>query len=281
LLSEYSNVPKDSIFLSSGSDIIIKEFIFLFSENRKMIIADPTFIIISNAARKTTCPLTKIRLKEPEFKLSISPILEEKNKPTLVVLDNPNNPTGAVLLEENELKKILENENVILLIDEAYFEFSNTTFAHLTNNYPNLGVLRTLSKSFGLAGSGIGYLIGGDSIQEKFRGLEIMLPYPSVIAGINALKNTDYMTSYVREVASEKKRILKLISDIGLSAYPSNTNFLLMKTNTRNISQKLAEKGVLVSDLSNYSLEDNLFRVTIGSREENDYFLECIRNIVG
>ena len=133
-LSNYSNTPQESIVLSSGSDLLIKEFTFLFSNNRQIIIAEPTFIVINNAAQNADSPLIKIRIKEPDFKLSLEPLLDEFKKPTLVVFDNPNNPTGSLLLTQNDIETILEYENVILLIDEAYFEFSNVSFVELIND---------------------------------------------------------------------------------------------------------------------------------------------------
>jgi histidinol-phosphate aminotransferase len=279
LLSDYTKSPQNSIILSSASDILIKEFIYLFSRDRQIIIADPTFILIINSAQKTSSPLIKIRLKEPEFKISLESIVNEIKKPTLLVLDNPNNPTGNLLFNEKDLKTILENENVIVLVDEAYFEFSKITFAYMIKNYSNLAVSRTLSKCFGLAGSGIGYLIAGEIIYKKFLGLDIMLPYPSVIAANYALENKGYMTKYIDEINQEKQRITNAICEIGITVYPSYTNFLLMKTGIIDIFQKLLEQGVIVSDMSN-QLSSEYIRVTIGTKIENNYFLKAIKKVI-
>ena len=234
-LSSYTKVPHESIILSSGSDLLIKEFIYLFSSNRQIIIADPTFVVINNSAQNTDAPLLKIKLNEPNYQISIESLINELEKPSLVVFDNPNNPTGSLILTQDVIETILEDQNVILLIDEAYYEFSKVGYVELIDNYPNLAVLRTLSKSFGLAGSGIGYLIAGDLIQKRFQGLEIMLPYPSVIAGIKALEHKEYMDDYIKDVEAEKRRITKIALELGIIVYPSHTNFLLMKTETHNI----------------------------------------------
>ncbi|MFX0005090.1 MAG: pyridoxal phosphate-dependent aminotransferase [Promethearchaeota archaeon] len=278
-LSNYANVPQESIFLSSGSDLLLKEFIFLFSNNRQIIIAEPTFIVINNSAQSTDSYLIKVRLNEPDFKIHLDAIIDQLDKPSLIVLDNPNNPTGNTILTENDIKTILKHENAILLIDEAYFEFSKVSYAKLTKNYSNFAVIRTLSKSFGLAGSGIGYLIGGEYIRKKFQGLEIMLPYPSVVAGINALKNQQYMEDYVNEIESEKNRIRRNLSDLEIISYPSCTNFLLLKTKIGHITEKLLELGVLVHDVTNQFGSDYC-RLTIGSSEENTYFLKVLEKII-
>lgn len=277
-LSLYSNAPQDSIFLSSGSDLLIKEFIFLFSNNRQIIITEPTFIIINNSAQNADASLIKIRLKEPDFKLSLEPLLNELDKPSLLVFDNPNNPTGNLILNRTDIEQILKFDNVILLVDEAYFEFSKVSFIDLIEKYQNLAIVRTLSKSFGLAGSGIGYLLAGDLIQRKFQGLEIMLPYPSVIAGINALRNPEYMMEYVKEIENEKKRIIKNLLKLGITVFPSFANFLLLKTEIQNLSHTLAKLGILVHDVSP-QLSSEFIRVTIGSKNENDYFLKALERI--
>ncbi|MFX1349382.1 MAG: pyridoxal phosphate-dependent aminotransferase [Promethearchaeota archaeon] len=278
-LSRYTNVPQESIVLSSGSDLIIKEFIFLFSNNRQIIIAEPTFVVINNSAQTADSSLIKIKLNEPDFKISLESLNNELNTPSLIVFDNPNNPTGSLIITENDIKSILEHENIILLIDEAYFEFSKVSFVDLIKIYPNLAILRTLSKSFGLAGSGIGYLIAGNLIRKKFEGLDIMLPYPSVIAGIKALEHQSYMEDYINEIEIEKNRITQFALELGIIVFPSHTNFLLMKTEIQNISERLAERGVLVHDASN-QLSSEYFRVTIGSKKENDFFLDSLRKII-
>jgi len=278
LISDYTKVPQDSIILSSASDILIKEFIYLFARNRQIIIADPTFILITNTAQKTSSPLLKIRLREPEFKISLEQFGDEISKPTLIVFDNPNNPTGSLLLNKKDVKTVLENENVIFLIDEAYFEFSKISYANLLNDFSNLAILRTLSKSFGLAGSGIGYILCGDVIKKKFIGLEIMLPYPSVVAAINALQNLEYMKKYINEIEKEKKRIITSVSKMGIMVFPSYTNFILMKTGIQNISQNLVKLGIYVHDVSE-QLGSEYIRVTVGTEKENDYFLSYFEQL--
>jgi histidinol-phosphate aminotransferase len=280
LLSEYANVAPESLILSFGSDILIKEFIYLFSKERQIIVADPTFFLITTTAQKTQSPLYRIKLKEPNFELSLETFIDGLKKPTLIIIDNPNNPTGNLLLGESNIKLLLENENVILLIDEAYYEFSKVGYAHLISEYPNLAVLRTLSKSFGLAGSGIGYLIAGETILNRFSGLDVMLPYPSVIAGIEALQNKDYALKYIDDVAKEKERITRSLRKMNINAYPSYTNFLLIKTDVPDLAQKLEQEGVFVSNLSNYSLSSDFIRVSIGSEIENGLFIEKLKEMI-
>jgi len=279
LLTEYNNLPPESIILRPASDILIKELIFLFAQDRKIIICDPTFIIIQNAVQKTDSPILKVKLRPPEFKFPTKVILKEINEPTLVFLDNPNNPTGKLIITEQEIESLLQNKYVLLFIDEAYYEFSDFTVAPLVKKYNNLGVLRTLSKSFGLAGAGNGYLIAGQLIKKKLSGLDVMLPYPSVLGSIAALKNRGYFQEKIKEIESEKIWIKEKIEKLGIATYSSQTNFLLINTKKPYIAQELRKYGIYIYDASNY-FTDGVIRVSIGTQKENERFLKVLENLI-
>ncbi|TXT64223.1 MAG: putative Histidinol-phosphate aminotransferase [Promethearchaeota archaeon] len=279
LLAEYNNISPEAIFLSPGSDIIIKEFIFLHSTIDQIIIPDPAFIIIENSVEKTPSSILKVKLSAPNFHFPYDYLISEIEKPTLIVLDNPNNPTGKLIIDKKGIEDLLNNDNITLLIDEAYFEFSKYTVIDLIDTYPNLAILRTLSKSFGLAGSGIGYLIAGEKLRKKFKGLEIMLPYPSVTAASAALIHRDYIEEYRDLIKREKQKILKKCDHLNITAYPSSTNFVLINTEIPDIAKSLAERNILVYDASNY-FTFGFIRVSIGLEKENEYFLETLEKIV-
>ncbi|MBD3211940.1 MAG: aminotransferase class I/II-fold pyridoxal phosphate-dependent enzyme [Candidatus Lokiarchaeota archaeon] len=279
LLANYNDISPETIFLSPGSDIIIKEFVFLHSTVDQIIIPDPAFIIIENSVEKTPSSILKVKLSAPDFRFPYKYLVSEIDKPTLIVVDNPNNPTGKLIIEKEGIKKLLNNDNITLLVDEAYFEFSKYTVIDLIETYPNLAILRTLSKSFGLAGSGIGYLITGEKLREKFKGLEIMLPYPSVIAASAALKHRDYIEEYRDLIQREKQKILEKCEQLNVTAYPSNTNFVLINTEIPNIVNTLAKQNVFVYDASNY-FASGYIRASIGLKKENDYFLKILEKVV-
>ncbi|MFO7796053.1 MAG: pyridoxal phosphate-dependent aminotransferase [Promethearchaeati archaeon] len=278
LLANYNNIDEDRLFLSPGSDLLLKEFIFLYSNIEQIIIPDPTFIIIENAVEKLSTSVLKVKLSAPDFKFPVKFIKFELKQPTLIIIDNPNNPTGQLIINQKEVESLLQNKEVFLLIDEAYYEFSKQTVINLTEKYPNLAVMRTLSKSFGLAGSGIGYMVAGTEIRKKFNGLEIMLPYPSVIAATSALKNLDYLNEYINLMEKEKQRLIEQIRKFGFETYSSKTNFLLINTGIPNIAEKLANNKVYVYDASNY-FSSGYIRVTISTEEENNYFLDVLEKI--
>ncbi|TXT62096.1 MAG: putative Histidinol-phosphate aminotransferase [Promethearchaeota archaeon] len=279
LLSSYSTIEKERIILSAGSDILIKEFIFRFSHVDQIIIANPTFIIIQNSALQSDSELLKVRLSEPHFTFPTKLIENQITKPTLLVLDNPNNPSGKRIVTEDQLGILLKKEMLTVLIDEAYFEFSGNSVLPLIKRYPNIAITRTLSKAFGLAGIGLGYMLAGETIVEAFEGLDIMLPYPSVMGAISALQNKDYMEEFVEFVHKEKQTMIERLQELDANYYESETNFLLITTGIQNIAQRLAEKSIYVCPVSDYFGSDSI-RVSIGTHQENTIFLEALQKLL-
>jgi len=276
MLSDYSKAPKEHIILSSGSDLLIREMIHLFSKRRKTIVVDPTFFPITQAAKQFASKLLKIRLSEPSFDLPISYLIDELNEQSLLVIDSPNNPTGKILLDRVE--DIVET-GAYLLIDEAYYEFSGIGFAEFVKDHPNLAVTRTMDKAFSLAGARIGYLIAGKTFLNEFSGFDTFLPLPSVYAAIEALKNIDYIKKNVSKIIDERKRVQKEVAKMGIEVYPSNTNFLLIKTGVPDAARELKKAGVLVFDLSN-QLSSEFIRVSIGTKDENNFFLFSLGKLI-
>ncbi|MBS3787714.1 histidinol-phosphate aminotransferase family protein [Candidatus Bipolaricaulota bacterium] len=279
LLSNYSNVPKERIIFGSGSDLLLQEIIRVFSPARRIITVSPSFFPTVDAAKKYGKELIRIRLSPPEFDLDLDSLLDKLEGPSLVVVDNPNNPTGKLLVEKEDALKILKSTNTLLVVDEAYYEFSGVTFSSLLEEYSNLAVTRTLDKAFSLAGARLGYLIAGKDFLESLAPSGTYFPKPSLLAGIEALKDTGYAEKNVNLIMEEKKRVKARLTDIGIQARPTSTNFLLFNTELPDMVRKLRKKGIFVKDLSHRWLSGYI-RVTVGKPEENDIFLTKIRDSV-
>ena len=148
-------------------------------------------------------------------------------------------------------------------------------------NHSNLAVTRSMSKAFGLAGLKIGYMIAGEKVLDAFSALDLPLrpTKPSVYAGIEALKDTQYVERNVRLIVKERERVKKEACEMGFKVYPSSTNFLLIQTNTPYSARKLREKRIIVFDPSN-QLPNNFIRVSIGRKEDNDAFLSALKKIL-
>mgnify|MGYP001033398930 CR=1 FL=1 len=277
LLADYNDISPQRITLSPGSDLLLRNIINTFSKNRKIITINPSFFSIFHQALKFANKLIKIQLVPQNFALKPELILYELDDPTLIILDNPNNPTGAILLDENLIENILQSPNVLLLIDEAYFEFSKQTFAGLIERYPNLAILRTMDKAFSLAGLRLGYLLAGDAFKNNFLDFPKFLPTPTLFAGIEALKNPKYVFENVEKIIAERERVKEGLRKLNIEVFPSKGNFLLIKSNAPDFEQKMVEKGILIRSLSEEWLSD-FYRVSIGLPKENDTFLLAMKN---
>jgi len=272
LLAEYSGVPDRHILLSQGSDLLLRELICPFSKGRNVVTVSPSFFPTVEAVKQFATERLSIRLSPPMFDLSLELLMDMLEVPTLLILDNPNNPTGKMLLERRMVEAIAEHGKVLLVVDEAYYEFSKTTFADMVADYPRLAVIRTMDKAFGLAGARVGYAIVGEAFLNVFSSFYSLLSRPSLYAAIEALKHPEYMKENVRRTIAERERLRRALHDLGSCVYPSSANFLLIKSEIPDVVRRLGELGVLVSDISS-QLPLGFARVSIGTRGENDTFI--------
>ena len=277
LIGKYSDIPSDRVILSPGSDFLLREVINIFSKDRKIIMMNPSFFPVSQYAMKLARKLTKIQISPPDFKLDRNLLLNELNEPTLLIIDNPNNPTGKILIDDSLAEKILQNKNALLLVDEAYYEFSGQTFAGLIKKYPNLAIIRTMDKAFSLAGLRLGYLLAGGFFKDQFSDFPASLSRPTLFAAIEALKNPEYLTINVNKILSEKARVEKELTKIGIQVFPGSTNFILIKSKLPDFGKKLMDSGTIIKDLSEEWL-NGFYRISIGLPEENDALLSIIKN---
>jgi histidinol-phosphate aminotransferase len=275
LLAGYCGVPRDRVILSPGSELLLREVIHTFSQGRRVITVSPSFFPTVQAAKQFAAEWLSIRLTPPAFDLNTKLLMEVLKGPSLVILDNPNNPTGRLLLGPPVVEALLQQENVLLVIDEAYYEFSGVTFADRVADHPRLAVIRTMDKAFSLAGARVGYGIVGEAFGDVLSSFYAFLPRPSLRAAMEALKRPEDMRENVRRVVGERERLRRALDELGVHLYPSSTNFLLVRSEVPDLVRRLRDEGVLVSDVSN-QLPAGFFRVSIGTPGENDAFLAAL-----
>jgi histidinol-phosphate aminotransferase len=272
LMAGYCGVSKHHVILSPGSDLLLREVIHTFSKGRKVITVSPSFFPTVQAAKQFATEQLSIRLSPPTFDLNLELLMNALKGPSLVIIDNPNNPTGRTLLDRWGVGAILEHENALLVIDEAYYEFSGATFADMVADHGHLTIIRTMDKAFSLAGARVGYGIAGEAFLDALSSFDAFLPQPSLCAAMEALRQPDYMRQNVRRVVEERDRLWQALDGLGVRVYPSSTNFLLVRTEVPDLVTRLRDAGVLVSDVSN-QLPSGFFRASIGTPEENDAFV--------
>jgi histidinol-phosphate aminotransferase len=290
LLAEYAGVAEDKVVVGPGSDLLIREIVHAFARERTAVTVSPTFLPTLETVRTVAARQVGLRLSPPTFELDPEILMGALKGPCLVIIDNPNNPTGQVLLDRETVRAVLERERTRLLIDEAYHEFArvsyqgeerpDASFVDLVDDYANLTVTRTLDKAFSLAGARVGYAVVGEDFRDAFVGFYGFLPQPSLYAAIEALENPGYARKSVRQLVEERERLREALEDAGARVIPSQANFLLVRTGVPDIARRLKDAGVLVSDVSN-QLPPGFIRVSVGTHEENDAFLVAFRRIIG
>ena len=287
LKAEIGNLKKvlaSHIFLGNGSDEPIDLLIRACCEPQqdKICILPPTYGMYEVAANINHVEIVKIPLKN-DFSLNTEIILNTiKNQSIkLLFICSPNNPTGNIF-PKKEITKIIESFHGIVVIDEAYQDFSSESgFLSELTNYPNLVVLQTFSKAWGMAGIRLGMAFASTEIVAILN--KIKPPYNINILtqefALQALKKKDKVENEIQQIILERNRLtaaLKQLESVN-TVFPSEANFILVKINHANkLYHYLTQKGIVIRDRS--SIIQNCIRITIGTTEENKLLLQEITN---
>lgn len=279
-ISRDFGVKPKNILPGNGSDELIYYLITTFGG--PVLYPVPTFSmygIISQAfgEKRIAIPLDK------EFDLELEKILKaiKKQKPKLIFLSSPNNPTGNCFSSDRILK-IIEASNGIVVVDEAYQPFaSDKGFMPMLKDYKNLVIMRTLSK-IGLAGLRVGFLIADGEIINEVN--KVRLPFNlnslSQAVAVKVLKNKKALKSYTKSIISERGRLFSEMAKIkGIKPYPSEANFILFRVKEPDkIYKRLLKMGILVRNMN--GVVNNCLRVTVGTPEENRIFLNAMKEVI-
>ncbi len=284
-IARYAGVDTNQVLLTSGSDQAISLIFRTFTDvNDSVIIPSPTFSMYGITAQicggiidRPSYSGTPLRFPTDEILTRITPQVR------LIVICNPNNPTGT-LAAVSDIKQIAKKaNNSIILVDEAYAEFSGISCVKLIKTIPNLIITRTFSKAFGLAGARIGYIIADPtyvSELRKIRGPYDVNIFAAVVASA-ALKDIPDMRRYVALVMNRSKPLLEnFFSTNKIPFCPSAANFLLFyPDNATRVEMILRENGILVRQFNSQGLE-NALRVTIGTINETNQFINIYTRYV-
>jgi histidinol-phosphate aminotransferase len=284
-LSEIKGVPPRNIFLGNGSDeaidILFRSFCNPGVDN--VILVPPTYGMYEVSANVNDIAIKKVHLTE-EYQLNLEGIAEAIDEHTkLIFICSPNNPTGNSMHRE-DVETILANFNGIVVIDEAYINFSRQkTFIQELTEYANLVVLQTLSKAWGLAGLRVGMAFASEEIIEVMN--KVKPPYnvneASQQLALQALQNVDQVNAWIKETLIQRDRLVLGLKDFDfvLDIYPSDANFILVKTtDPKGIYNFLVSKGIIVRDRSKVELCEGSLRITVGTPEENETLLKTLKN---
>lgn len=282
-LGGIKTVPAERIFLGNGSDEVIDVLLRTFCEPGKdnVITLPPTYGMYEVSAGINNVEVRKAPLL-PGFQPDLDLIAREVDENTkLIFICSPNNPTGNSI-DREVIETILNNFNGLVIIDEAYINYSRyRSFIQELNEYPNLVVLQTLSKAWGLAGLRLGIAFAGKGIIDLLN--KVKPPYnvnqPAQELAIAALGNLEQVNQWIKTTVAERERLEKALLKLPIvqKVFPSDTNFLLVKTeNAADVYKKLVERGIIVRDRSRVSLCENCLRITVGSPGENNQLIEAL-----
>lgn len=279
-IAELRNVRLENIFAGVGSDEAIDLLLRIFCEpvRDRILITPPTYGMYKVAADIHHVFVDQIPLNS-NFDIDISAIRDGvKENTKLIFLCSPNNPTGNDLARD-AIKHIANEFSGIVVVDEAYIDFSERkSLAAEMAGFPNLVVLQTFSKAFGLAGIRLGIAIAAEDIIKYM--LKVKAPYNvnSLTSryALEALENLDTVRFNIGKIKEERNRLSQALSGLSFveKVYPSDANFILFKLNNAYpVFQKLAGKDIIVRYRGNEPKCENCLRVTVGTPDENDRFL--------
>jgi len=283
-LSEHTGVPKGWIMAGNGSDELILNILLVFGNGGHVIIPTPTFSMyhihsLIAGAKPIEVP------RGSKFEVDVSAVAEacKRYQARAVIVCSPNNPTANTTPVE-DIKRLLEESDSLIVVDEAYIEFGGESCLSLLNRYPNLVILRTFSKAFGLAGLRVGYLLGNPAVVKEL--YKVKQPFNlntfSQMAARAALSNKEEFKLLIDKVLLMRDKLVKELSLIkNVTVFPSEANFILFRTQLKGkeVFEKLLKKGVLIRNVHAPGIEDCL-RVTVGRESENKFFLDSLRAVL-
>jgi histidinol-phosphate aminotransferase len=272
----------EQIIIGNGSDELIQYLMqVLCDEGDTIAFPDPTFAMYGITSQCLGLTPVSFPLNNNwDFDAQTALEALAKHKARLVFISYPNNPTGNCFSEQ-EIQKLIEQFKGIVVLDEAYYDFAGKSFLKQMATHNNLVVLRSLSK-IGLAGLRIGYGIFPSVLAEQVN--KVRLPYNSNTlsqwVATELLNNFTHLQNQIHTILEERTRLMDKLSKLpGIIAYPSNSNFILFQAQNggEKLFKELKKNGILLRNLNAHPRLKNCLRVTIGTKQENDQFLDQLR----
>lgn len=279
------NLTINNLFLGNGSDEVIDLLIRAFCTpgKDKIMIHPPTYGMYQVAASTNDNEVLKVNLT-PEFELDLDEILVQAKDVKVFFICSPNNPTGNIF-KEKDIEKLLKEMNAIIVVDEAYINFSEKpSWTERLLEFPNLVVMQTLSKAWGLAGIRLGMGFASERIVQVLNNIK--LPYNlntlTQETAINILDNIEEYEEKVATIKNEREKLYNELSKLSIvtKVYPSEANYILCKFKNANTTYDyLVEKGVIVRNRSNQPNCENCLRITVGTPSDNKIVLKILKEL--
>lgn len=283
-LSKIKGVPAENMFLGNGSDEAIDLLYRTFCTPKldNVILVPPTYGMYEVSANINDVEVRKVNLTK-DFQLDLDGIAEALDMHTkMIFICSPNNPTGNSI-NPLDIETLLINFKGLVVVDEAYINYSKQkSFTHALAEFPNLVVLQTLSKAWGLAALRLGLAFASKEIIEVFN--KIKPPYNINQATqdlvLEALKNVETVNAWIKTTVEEREILAEKLSGLSQVEHitPSDANFILVKLEQpRELYASLVDRGIIVRDRSKVALCEGCLRITVGTKVENERLIEEIQ----
>lgn len=288
MIATANGLERDQVLMGNGGDELLFNIALAYGgPGRTFLNMPPTFSVYKNNAQLTNTCIVDVP-RRADFTVDEEAVIARLAQGDIdyTIVTSPNNPTGDTVTG-SFVKRMLEASDALVMVDEAYFEFSRYTVRPLLEQYENLVILRTFSKAFSLAGVRMGYLLGSKAALREFK--KVRQPY-SVDAVSQAIARVIYENRAQFEpgidaIIEQRERIIAELGELpDVIAYPSQANYVLFRMgegiDAGEVWQRLFDEGVLIRDFSRSAGLENCLRVSIGTEEENTRFLEALKKIV-
>ena len=278
---DYIGCKEENISVGNGSSELLDLCVKTFVDTDELILSlDPTFSMYSIYAKIVNSKYMG-EGEGNDFTIDVDNVIKaiKENNPKLTIICNPNNPTGTVIKKEDVLRIVKSTDNIVIA-DEAYMEFSDESVVDEIENYDNLIVVKTMSKAFSMAGIRTGYLIANKELVQTIE--KVRPPYNlnsiSAFLATKALQQKEKMFDYVKALKNQRQKIYNGLLNMGVKVYESGANFIFFKSEIENLEEKLIKDDILIRKFGGKL--DNYYRVTVGTEEENEAFLESMKKLV-
>lgn len=283
-IAGHLGVPDSCVGVGNGSGQILDLILSFFAAGGSRVLApDPTFAFFLHRCRLYSIPVIGVPFSD-DMKLDAGAFAEAAGDADILYIDSPNNPTGFQF-SESDILGVIDGFDGLVVVDEAYGDFGGYSLARRAADLDNLIVVRTFSKSHGLAGLRLGYFAASERFARAFS--VIQHPYPvnslAVEAAVLALSRSEQMRDVARMVKEERRRVTDVLRGYGaFEVFDSNGNFVLFDAGAayRRVHRALEEQGVSVRVIGRVGEHEGCLRVTVGTKRMNSKFLLAVRDLL-
>ncbi|MBC1224162.1 histidinol-phosphate transaminase [Nostoc sp. UCD121] len=280
--SKVLGVPSDWIIVGNGSDELLSVVIRACAEpGKKVVYPMPTYVLYRTLAEMQAAEIIEISYSE-DYSLPLEELVAANGAVTFIA--SPNSPSGHLVVT-NELRQLANQLSGVLVIDEAYIDFTEENALALVKEYENVIIIRTLSKGYSLAGLRLGFGVANPKLLQGLFKVKDSYNIDAIACAIGTAAITDqaYKNACVAKIKASRNQLSTDLKELGFHIWDSQTNFLLVQPPQRNaeyLYQKLKEQGILIRYFKQPGLDDKL-RITVGTDEQNQVLVEALIYLLG